>query len=186
VLALYCEDELLALPVPRDEVLIVELVAKALDFWDAIQKRREPDKDPERDVYVPTGPALGVWIEVAEAYRALETRRGAQESELTAIAERQKALQDRLLALMGNFAHGAAAGIKVTRYLQRGNVDYGKLLKEQAPQIGPELMERYRRSSSERVRVDVNGKPVKAEADRKDVGDFFTPDTDAEQRSLYF
>lgn len=186
VLALYCEDELLALPVPRDDALIAELVGKALGFWDAIQKRREPDKDPERDVYVPTGPALGVWIEVAEAYRALETRRGAQESELTAIAERQKALQDRLLALMGNFAHGAAAGIKVTRYLQRGNVDYGKLLKEHAPQIGPELMERYRRSSSQRVRVDANGEPLKAEVDRKDTGDFFTQDTDAEQRSLYF
>ena len=73
-----------------------------------------------------------------------------------------------------------------TNYLQRGNVDYGKLLKEQAPQIGPDLMERYRRSPSERIRVDLNGKPVKIDVDVKDIGNFFTEDADAEQRSLYF
>lgn len=186
VLALYCEDELLALPVPRDDLFIAELVGQALDFWDAIQKRREPDKDPERDVYVPLGAGLEAWTNAAEVYRRLEILRSLRETEITQVAERQKALQDQLLALMGNFAHGAAAGIKVTRYLQRGNVDYGKLLKEQAPQIGPDLMEQYRRSPSERVRVDLNGKPVKADVDMKDIGNFFTEDADAEKRSLYF
>lgn len=185
-LVLYGEDELLVLAMPRNDAFLAALIPKAIAFWEAIEKRIEPAKDPARDVFVPVGAALEGWTQAAETYRELEAGRSVHEDALTQIAERQKALQDQLLALMGNFAHGAATGIRVTRYLQRGSVDYGKLLKEQAPEIGPDLMERYRRSASQRVRVDLSGKPDKVEADRKDIGNAFTEDADPERRSLYF
>ncbi len=185
-LAPFYEEEMLRFPVPRDEAFIAELIPKALSLWDSITKLAEPVKDPARDLFIPTGPELEAWTKAAEKYRELEIQRVVRENEITQIATRQKALQDELVALMDNFAHGAAAGIRVTRYLQRGSVDYGKLLKDEAPQIGPDIQEKYRRSSSDRVRVDCNGAKQAREADRRDIDDFFAEDSDDSPRSLYF
>lgn len=187
-LVLYYENELLVLPIARNDAFIAELVPKALAFWDAIEKRIEPEKNPARDLYVPVGPALDAWTQAADIYRELEGQRQVREEELSKISERQKELQEQLLSLMGKFAHGAAAGIRVTRYLQRGSVDYPKLLENQAPQIGDDVIERYRRKSSERVRVDLNGKQhAKPESESlKDLTEFFADNDDTPERSLYF
>jgi len=183
-LTLYFEDELVTLEIPRDDRHIAELTSKALALWDAIERRIEPAKDPARDVFVPAAAALEVWSGIAQQYRDLEIQHVLRQAELDKIDERQKALQGELLGLMGSFAQGAAAGIRVTRYLQRGNVDYGKLLKEQAPQIGPDVLERYRRSASERVRVDATEKLPSAPAQaREELQQFLTDDG---ERSLYF
>jgi len=183
-LTFYFEDELVTLEVARDEQHIAELTTKALALWDAIERRIEPVKDPARDVLVPEGVALEVWSGIAQQYRDLEIQQALRKGELDKIDERQKALQGELLRLMGSFAQGAAAGIRVNRYLQRGNVDYGKLLKEQAPQIGPDTLEQYRRPASERVRVDSTDKLPSAPAQaREELQQFLADDG---ERSLYF
>lgn len=183
-LTLYCEDELVTLEVPRDDQHIAELTTKALALWDAIERRIEPAKDPARDLFVPEGAALEAWTGVAQQYRDLDIQQALRKAELEKIDERKTALQGELLRLMGSFAQGAAAGIRITRYLQRGNVDYGKLLKDQAPQIGPDLLERYRRTASERVRVDPTEKLLSAPAQaREELQQFLADDG---ERSLYF
>lgn len=182
VLTLYFEEELVTLEVPRDDRHIAELTTKALALWDAIERRIEPAKDPARDLFVPIAAALAEWREIARQYRDLELQQTARQAELDKIGERKTALQRELLRLMGSFAQGAAAGIRVTRYLQRGNVDYAKLLKEQAPQIGSEVLEQYRRAASERVRVDPTDKLPSAPV-REELPHCLADDG---ERSLYF
>ncbi len=50
--------------------------------------------------------------------------------------------------MMDGFLAAEAAGLKVTRYLQNGSIDYAKALKALLPEL-----ESYRRKASERVRV---------------------------------
>ncbi len=55
---------------------------------------------------------------------------------------------------MGGFLAAEAAGVKVTRYLQSGAIDYGKALKALVPDLDPGRAGRpYRRKGSERVRI---------------------------------
>ena len=58
-----------------------------------------------------------------------------------------------LIAMMGGFLAAEAAGLKVTRFLQNGAIDYDKALKALLPELDPSEFEIYRRKASERVRV---------------------------------
>jgi len=55
--------------------------------------------------------------------------------------------------LMGGFLAAEAAGLKVTRFLQSGAIDYGKALKALVPDLDPAELETYRRQGCERVRI---------------------------------
>ena len=118
-LALYRKGDLLVLDVARDSAFIADLIEKALSFWDAVQNRIEPAKDPARDVYVPTGEVLNAWIRIADEYRLLEQERLRGDAEVKQMEKRQGALENQLVGLMGRFARGAAAGLLVTRYMQK-------------------------------------------------------------------
>ena len=62
-------------------------------------------------------------------------------------------VETALLAMMGGFLAAEAAGLKVTRFLQNGAVDYAKALKALLPELDPSEFETSRRKASERVRV---------------------------------
>jgi hypothetical protein len=55
--------------------------------------------------------------------------------------------------MMGGFLAAEAAGLKVTRFLQNGAIDYGKALKALIPDLDAAALEEYRRKASVRVRV---------------------------------
>ena len=147
-------DKLLAFPVERDEGFITgELVPACLTFWEAIAKRKEPPRDPARDLYVPVGRALDEWSMLAGEYRDLLRER----ARLDALVKSNRSALDRLetglLAQMGEFLAAEAAGLKVTRFLQSGAIDYRKALKALVPDLDPAELETYRRKSAERVRI---------------------------------
>ena len=57
-------QRLLEFPVERDEAFLSEeLVPACLQFWEAIAKRKEPPRDPARDLYVPVGKALDAVVD---------------------------------------------------------------------------------------------------------------------------
>lgn len=153
ILSLYCKGELFRLDIVRDDVFISDLIAKALSFSDAVQKRAEPEKDPARDLFVPTGDDLQAWIKIADAYRLLDEGLTARRVEVKRIEQHQGELERELVKLMNGFARGAAAGLLLTRYVQQGSVDYKKALEAVAPGVDAAVLESYRRASSERIRV---------------------------------
>jgi putative phage-type endonuclease len=147
-------QRLLGFPVERDEAFLSEeLVPACLQFWEAIAKRKEPPRDPARDLYVPVGKALDAWSMLAGEYRDLLR----EKTRLDALAKANKdaldCLETGLLAQMGEFLAAEAAGLKVTRFLQSGAIDYGRALKALVPDLDPAELETYRRQGSERVRI---------------------------------
>ena len=147
-------DKLLAFPVARDEAFVTqELVPACLAFWEAIAKRKEPPRDPARDLYVPEGEALEQWSMLAGEYRDLLREKARLDALLKANKDALDRLETGLLAQMGEFLAAEAAGLKVTRYLQSGAVDYGKALKALLPELDPAELETYRRKAAERIRI---------------------------------
>jgi len=147
-------DKLLAFPVARDEGFITqELVPACLAFWEAIAKRKEPLRDPARDLYLPQGEALEQWSMLAGEYRDLLREKARLDALLKANKDALDRLETGLLAQMGEFLAAEAAGLKVTRFLQNGAVDYGKALKALLPELEPAELETYRRKAAERIRI---------------------------------
>jgi putative phage-type endonuclease len=156
-LAFYFAGELEVLEVRRDEAFVVQLVERALAFWEAVATRREPERDPTRDLYVPGGEALARWTALAAEYRALEELADGHARELASLKGALDGIETTLVELMDAFVVGEAAGLKVTRYLQSGAVDYKAALKALVPDVAAGTLETYRRRSAERVRVTLLG-----------------------------
>jgi len=147
-------ERLLEFPVERDEAFLTgELVPVCLQFWEAIAKRKEPPRDPARDLYVPVGEELDHWSVLAGEYRDLLREKARLDELLKESKEDLGRVEVALIAMMGGFLAAEAAGLKVTRFLQNGAIDYGKALTALLPELDPSELEIYRRKASERVRV---------------------------------
>jgi hypothetical protein len=148
------EGRLLELPVARDEAFLTgELVPGCLAFWEAVAKRKEPPRDPARDLYTPAGAAFERWAGLAREYR--EHLR--EKTRLDDLLKENKAELDRaetaLVAMMGDFLAAETAGVRVTRYQQSGSVDYKAALAALVPELDESALEAHRRKASDRVRI---------------------------------
>ena len=110
-----------------------ELVPACLPFWEAVAKRKEPPRDPARDLYVPVGEELDHWSVLAGEYRDLLREKAGLDARLKESKEDLDRVEVALIGMMGGFLAAEAAGVKVTRYLQNGAIDYGKALEGPAP-----------------------------------------------------
>jgi putative phage-type endonuclease len=145
---------LLEFPVERNEAFLRDhLVPGCLAFWEAIAKRKEPPRDPARDLYVPVGEEFDQWSVLAGEYRDLLQEKARLDALLKESKQELGRVEAALIAMMGGFLTAEAAGLKVTRFLQNGAVDYAKALKALLPELDPSALETYRRKGSERVRV---------------------------------
>jgi len=140
--------------IARDEdFLRDELIPACLAFWEAIQTGTAPQRDAARDAFEPTGDALRQWDQVAQQYRALAQQRERLERQLKAVKSDMAEAEGVFVNLLGESRQGEAAGVRVTRYLQVGSVDYAALLKDIAPELDPSVLEQHRRKATERVKV---------------------------------
>ena len=153
------EFESIDLEIERDDHFLLDpehgYVRVALDFWTAIQKKKEPPKDPTRDIYLPTGEALETWTAKAGEYRDLAAEKKRLEALVKELKEQMDAIEGQLVTMMGGFLSANTAGLEVTRYDQRGAIDYQAALASLHPDTQPDLLEGFRRASSERVKVTV-------------------------------
>lgn len=140
--------------VPRDEPFIrQDLVPACLAFWEAVQRGIEPERDTEQDGYMPAGAELVRWTQTAERYRQLQAQRQQLEAQLKQLKTQQAKTEQVFVALMGEYRQAEAAGLQVTRYRQRGSVDYAAVVEAVVPGLDPTLLEQHRRKASERVKV---------------------------------
>jgi len=154
-LAFYFNGRLKEFEVGRDQAMIDRIVQKSMDFWEMVEKGKEPKLDPERDLFIPRGELAGEWTWKAAQYRDLaetiETYR-QRLKELEAVAGE---LEQWFIDQLGEHAQGEYAGIRVRKWLQRGSIDHRKALKELLPDLKDEDLERFRRKASERSKVQV-------------------------------
>lgn len=152
VLSLTFKDDYLDLPVSRDEAVIAEIAERSKVFWHHMETGTEPPLDPERDTYQPKADEKRQWMHLASEYRRLEVRKQALSGELKALDIPFSKIEERLLDLMGDFLMADAGGLRVSRFLQQGAIDYKGALKAFHPEITDEELSIFRRKPSERVR----------------------------------
>tara|TARA_R110001583_G_scaffold191644_1_gene357237 strand:+ start:6328 stop:7290 length:963 start_codon:yes stop_codon:yes gene_type:complete len=106
-----------------------------------------PDKDPDRDVFVPEGNDAILWQNEAEEYRRL------QEEENKAKEARQ-AIRERLGKRIGNHYAGEYGGLRITRVKTAGRPDINQLCADK--NIPIEELDRYRSDMSTQLRVTLS------------------------------
>lgn len=154
-LVFWYEGELREFVVTRDEAMLQELLARAKEFWQQVLDRKEPEKDPERDLFIPQGVQAEHWISAAEEYRIYDAEIQELKKRLSELQEKQKPLLDNMKSLMGEYFHADYGGVMVTRYKVAGRVNYQKLLAEKAAGVKPDDIDNYREKAGERCRVTV-------------------------------
>ncbi len=154
-LVFWYEGELREFVITRDEAMLNELLAQAKEFWQQVLERKEPEKDPERDLYIPHGKQAERWISAAEEYRIYDAEIQELKQRLSELQDKQKPLLDDMKSLMGEYFHADYGGVMVTRYKVAGRVNYKKLLEEKASGVKPDDIDKYRDEAGERCRVTV-------------------------------
>jgi putative phage-type endonuclease len=170
MLSLHHGEEVLDVPVPRDDHCIEQIVERAREFWECIRTGKEPPLDPDRDLYVPSGPDQETWLRLAAEYRQLDDKLGAYVAEAKAIEKKLAGLEGAFLAQMGEFSLAESSGVRISRFLQQGAIDYKAALKALSPDLPDSELEVYRRKPAERVRITVR----QEDGDRTEVP--FEPD----------
>lgn len=142
-------EELVEFEVERDENLIAEIRSKGREFFDRyVAKRKEPSKDPQRDIYVPQGDVeVARWNQCAADYAAAQEALDALQKRIDAYSAVKDRCKDELTAMMGDFLHADFAGIALTKRATRGTVNYKALLTSKG--IAESDVEAFRGKGSE-------------------------------------
>ena len=131
-----------------------EILQAAMLFWEHVDTNTPPTPDPEKDWYLPeSGDQKFKWEAYVDAWRTQHHRIQALKDELKALEKEQKGIQKAMTTLMGPFMQADIGGVKVTRFIKKGSIDYTAYLKDSFPDkdVSDEL-ESYRRASREESR----------------------------------
>ena len=87
-LVFYFEGQILEFPILRDEAMIQEILAEAQRFWQQVVDKKEPEKDPEKDLFIPQGKEVDAWIAAAEEYRLYDAEAQELKQRLDRVARK--------------------------------------------------------------------------------------------------
>ena len=149
----YQDGQTIEFEIQRDDGFIKSLIETAMDFWAAVKSGQEPQKDPERDLFLPQGSAEIQWQQWAADYRQNALRVDALKGQLKSLDTLQTDLEQRLVGLMGDFLLAEHSGLRVNRFQVQGRIDYKAALKALSPAVSDAALESYRQKSSNRVRI---------------------------------
>ena len=163
------EEPYIEFRIERDETFIRdEMIPLVLDFWHRIQKKKEPPRDPQRDVFIPEGDDITAWLVSVESYRQAKADIDARMAEVEALKETLKALEEKLGGLMGDFRTAYAFGLQVTRFGRAGTIDYKKIVQERLPNLTDSELEAYRRAPGKpQMRITEKTTPSEEVASRE-------------------
>jgi hypothetical protein len=156
--------------IARDDSFIKELIATAMAFWSALKSGKEPNKDPERDLYLPQGPAEQQWRQLAAYYRQNVLLMDALKTQLKALDVQQADLEQQLVGLMGEYLTAEHSGLRINRFQVQGLIDYKAALQTLLPDVSETALASYRKKPSDRVRItcrDDDGKRAEVPFDAK-------------------
>ena len=149
----YQAGQTLEFEIQRDEGFIKELISTARAFWHAVTTKKEPTKDPERDLFLPQGPAVQHWQQLAADYRKNQAQVIDLKDQLERLALCQDALEQQFVALMGDYRAAEHSGVRVNRFQVQGTVDYKGALQALVPDLMESALIPYRKPASDRVRM---------------------------------
>ena len=144
----------------RDDRFIKELIETAMDFWSSVKSRKEPDKDPVRDLFLPQGRAEQQWQQLAAHYRQNALYMDDLKTQLKDLAAQQDTLEQQLVVLMGDYLSAEHSGLRINRFQVQGPIDYKAACQTLMPEFSETTFESYRKKPGDRVRItcrDDNG-----------------------------
>ena len=149
------EEPYIEFLIERDDRFIDhDLLPVVHDFWNKVQKKKEPSKDPKRDVFIPEGEDMPRWLAAVEEYRRVKSAVEAQKEILEPLEKALRQCEKQLAALMGDYRQAYAFDIQVTRFSRAGSIDYKRLVEDRLPNLTLSDYEAYRRPpGSPQVRV---------------------------------
>lgn len=162
--------QLLVFTIKADKELHKELIKRAYDFWDSVEKRKEPKKDPEKDLFIPKDEQAQEWIGAAEMYRFLDSEIAEMKARIKELETQQQPYMEQMRDLMGNYRFAEFCGVSITRYRSQGRVDYKRIVDEHL-QLPEHEVEQYRADASERQRVTVTDSLVPRRIVNQDVAE---------------
>ena len=173
LLVYFHNGEMLEFTLRRDEQMCREIVEKAHAFWDLIVSQKEPEKDPLLDLFIPCGEKAKQWTTLANDRKRIGRFLSEAETRVKTLKVQQVEVDTAMIGLMGEFLHAEADGVAITRYSQQGAVDYKALIADLYPdlELTDELLDRYRRPSSNRTRItmtDADAAEKKASKQRQE------------------
>jgi putative phage-type endonuclease len=147
------------LPVTLTQERRAEIIFAAKAFWNHVVTRTPPALDPLRDWYIPSnGNDRFKWDSYAESWRAQQHRIKVLKDELTVLETEQKVIQKGMTTLMGPFMQADLGGVKVTRFVKKGNVDYVAFINDNYCPSGvtDDELDPYRKTSREESRFSIS------------------------------
>lgn len=147
------DEEIQAYKVERDDEVIDQIIQKGTEFWDHVINGTEPDKDPERDNFLPKGEDALAWKQAAESYLSFESKIKSLKESLKSLESMQNESKKQLTDLLveSGFNHCEIEGVKVTSYITKGRVSYDKLITDLG--VDEETIEKYRGKDRTSFRV---------------------------------
>lgn len=139
--------------IERDESFQNQLVQTAMEFWSNVKNRREPEKDPERDLYIPQGASELSWQKLAANYRQNQQLLEGIKGQIESIQIQQAQYEKALVEMMGDYLAAEHSGVRVNRYFVQGAIDYKAVIKALIPNCSESTLEAYRKPSAQRIRM---------------------------------
>lgn len=137
----------------RDDDFINDtLVPGVRAFLVMLDRRQEPKKDPERDIFVPDAAQYIAWQNAAEGWLRTEAGIAGLKKKIAELEKHQSAYADSMVQAMGAFVHASACGVSLSRFTPTGAVNYKAIVEEKLNLTEDEL-NGYRRPSKPQVRV---------------------------------
>jgi len=170
----YHQGQDIEFEIQRDEIFLTQLVDKAMDFWSAVKSKKEPQKDPQRDLYLPQGESERQWQQLAATYRQRALTILDIKSQLNQLEDEQSRIEDTLVTLMGDYVAAEHSGLRISRFQSQGAIDYKAALQALQPDVQAAALEVYRKPSASRVRVtcrDDDGKHAEVPFDAQALKD---------------
>ncbi len=170
----YHQGQDIEFEIQRDEIFLTKLVESAMDFWSAVKSKKEPPKDPERDLYMPQGEVELQWQQLAATYRQRALTILELKSQINQLEDEQSRIEDTLVGLMGDYVAAEHSGLRISRFQSQGAIDYKAALQAMQPDVQAAALEVYRKPSATRVRVtcrDDDGKHAEVPFDAQALKD---------------
>lgn len=119
-------EDVIVFRIERDDAFISELLEKATVFYRNIVTRKEPARDPEKDMYIPKGEEqVQEWMHHAQTLVGLDKELQAHKQAIESLQKRMEASKSALIAMMGESEFLADyGGVALTRSIVSGRVDY--------------------------------------------------------------
>lgn len=120
----------------RDDAYIKKMIEKEKQFWECLQEFSAPELT-ERDYIHKTDP---LWANYASEWRALN-------DQIKKLEAREKQLREAIIT-MSEKKNATGGGIKLTRFMRKGNVDYSAI-----PELQHIELDKYRKNPIESYRI---------------------------------